>query len=245
MSQKKTPEQLLLDIEGSRLEISATLDQVQQRTSREALGAQLQRTSLNVSDRLEAMVMRKVDEVTESVGEAITRKGNDLAQMIRAHPLPATLVGIGGGLLAASVKLGQGRRRYGGSLDAARIDALRSEVEDASTAFDERAGYLESTRGRKSANPLVVGIVAAALGVAIGLLIPASRYENDTLGQAGTRLRARAWEKAREASGVTEATADEGVGEAVVVAPEVERYDSAEKELEAAERARDRAEEGF
>jgi biopolymer transport protein ExbB/TolQ len=258
MSKKKTPEQLLQDIEDSRLELGKTLDQVQEQTRPEALGARVQRASIKVTDRLEEMALRKVDEISNSVGEAITRKGNDLSQMVRTHPLPATLVGIGVGLLAASVRLGQGRRRRrGGSWDA---DALRSEAADAATEFDERVGYMDSAgaprRARRGANPLVVGFVAAALGVAIGLLIPASRYENGTLGPAGARLRARAWERARgaqDAAETTEVAPEVSVGEQVAATPKVEQYEAAGRETEegleedleeTTERARDRAEEG-
>lgn len=158
--------------------------------------------------------MDSIKDVTNTVTEKAKETGSSVSHTLRDNPLPAVLIGLGLGLLVA------------GGTTAAR--GTRHQSDDSWSPGDSASGYqgyqtspgqYASRYGGSSAGgqeqgservsglvrwveeqPLVVGLAAAVAGLAVGLGMPGSRYENRMLGEVGEDVRARAKDLVRDAS---------------------------------------------
>lgn len=159
--------------------------------------------------------MDSIKDVTNTVTEKAKEAGSSVSHTLRDNPLPAVLIGLGLGLLVA------------GGTTAAR--GTRQQSDDSWSSGDSAGGYQgyqtspgqyasryggssasgqEQGQGSESGSllrwieeqPLVVGLAAAVAGLAVGLGMPGSRYENRVLGEVGEDVRARAKDLVRDAS---------------------------------------------
>ncbi len=103
-------EQLEADIEGTRTEMSQTIDQIQERLSPEHLMGQVKQTvrdaTLGKVEKAMGMVSDKISgvaeparEVMDLAGSAIKETGSSVADVVWKNPIPLALIGLGVGLL--------------------------------------------------------------------------------------------------------------------------------------------------
>ena len=92
----------------------------------------------------------------------------------------------------------KGRDLRDGTSD--RMSSAGDSLSDAGSYVGERSRYYGGrTQDLYDDNPLVGGLIAAAVGAAIGTVAPMSRIEDEELGDLGQEARDRASEKAHEA----------------------------------------------
>lgn len=139
----KSPEEIEADIAATRERLGQDIDELSSRVSPERLREQAQGTLTGVQEA----VMNKVGDVTQTVGTRAQEASSSLIDMIKSNPVPAALIGLGVGLLAAggATVAGSGR---GSSRDY-----------DSYGSFDGSTGSA-SERFGTSANDALVGAKA-------------------------------------------------------------------------------------
>ena len=105
------------------------------------------------------------------------------------------------------------------------VDSAYTGVGDAAGQAYNKAGDLGVAAKEKyeyyvEENPLAVGAVALALGAAVGLSIPASRYEGDLMGQARQDLMGKVQTTASELLDQTKQAGADAVADAVAAVTE-------------------------
>jgi ElaB/YqjD/DUF883 family membrane-anchored ribosome-binding protein len=114
-----------------------------------------------------------------------------LIGIVREHPLPALTVGLGLGWLAV-----EGAR--GGPLLPLPAKWRRARRRSSGAAAGRRGG-LGGLRGAIEERPLAVGVAALAIGLLAGVAMPATRREDELLGDARDELLDSAREAGRDA----------------------------------------------
>lgn len=118
-------------------------------------------------------------------------------------------------LVSGQTEYGRDRSRYAigqtdhtteGTLDHVKQTAseLAHRSTDALNNLSTRAKDTASSLGNRFGqalreNPLAVGAVAVAVGTAVGLVLPTTRFENEYIGETSERFVGKAQEVAREA----------------------------------------------
>lgn len=107
-----------------------------------------------------------------------------------------------------------------------RLDDLTDKFREKRHALSERSGDAMHATSQKAAqsysraqdlydsNPLVGGLIAAAIGAAVGSALPLSRTEQEKLGQLGEKARAMANEQKDNLTGALREKKDELVNKA-------------------------------
>lgn len=246
------------EIERTRVEMSETIGQIQDKLSPDHL---LQQAKDGVKDAVTEAATEKVRNIMHSAGETAhtvaTRArgaGDYLAGYAGAHPIRMAIT-IG----AVTWWMLRGRDRsfdWEGASDTAWQDDGEYSYEERRTLRDKVGGMASSARetvgayaatardtvgdlastAREGAqrasqqvrgaagtattsvddwvseNPLAAGLIAAAVGAAIGLSVPRSAVEDRAMGEA----RDAAWQRASKVAilGTTKGTSSEPVGHA-------------------------------
>jgi hypothetical protein len=110
-----------------------------------------------------------------------------LIGMVREHPLPALTVGLGLGWLAVE-----------GARAGSRLP-LRAKWRRARRHAGAAAGAHRGLGGAIEERPLAVGVAALAIGLLAGVALPATRREDQLLGDARDDLLDSAREAGRDA----------------------------------------------
>lgn len=211
------PEAIESAIENTRERIGEDVDAISYQLSPDRLKERAVSTLQNAQDA----VVSTVTNVTNSVGEQAKQASSGVIDTLKRHPLPAALIGLGVGLLAA------------GSVSAARsssdeghraLPPARSRSDyPTTTDYQQSAGrswqgpsepvgasasssYSSYTSGstRRPAqgiarwmedSPLSVGAVALLAGAAIGFMVPGTQYEDEVMGSTSDELIERAKSK--------------------------------------------------
>jgi gas vesicle protein len=225
------------EIAQTRVEMSETIEAIQDRLSPSHLVAQAGETVRNATTE-------KVKQMANSAGEAADQvMDTSFVRMIRDNPIPAAMVGIGAAWLLLKGRSDGShdyQTRYDGGSRAARPsdrlqrdwrvapeagvavgttgfgaydDSLRG-ASSPSQDFGSGVGRYTSSRGGSVSvervvreNPLVVGAAAALVGVAFGMSLPASGTENRLMGEARDTVVDRARELASDATDKVQAVA--------------------------------------
>jgi hypothetical protein len=139
-----------------------------------------------------ATTVRRIEDGWELVRDKTSAGAKRFVDLVRDHPLPALTVGLGLGWLVAEGARGHSRlplparwRRSGGP-------AGRSGGEAASGARRGLVGAVEK-------RPLALGLTSLAIGVLAGVAFPATRREDQLLGETRDGLLESAREAGREA----------------------------------------------
>lgn len=139
----KSPEEIEAEIAATRERIGQDIDELSSRVSPERLREQAQGTLTGVQET----VMNKVNDVTQTVGARAQEASSGLIDMIKSNPVPAALIGLGVGLLAA------------GGATVAGSGRSSSRDYDSYGGFDRSAGSA-SERFGTSTNDALVGAKA-------------------------------------------------------------------------------------
>jgi ElaB/YqjD/DUF883 family membrane-anchored ribosome-binding protein len=226
----QSADEIRADIERTRERLGDTV---------EALGEQLNPSLLKqrVKDSVHEATIGKVKTMASNARDKAQESGRSIVETIRDNPIPAAMIAGGIGWLLF------GKRRTNSFASAARElpphpddetvrsrlasagEKVKSGVQSAgervasgassvasSVADQARAGEqkLEQTF---DSNPLVLGAVAAAVGIAVGMTLPASDVESRLMGAKRDELADKAREAVSETRGKVRAMADRAVPE--------------------------------
>lgn len=207
MAEKKdmrgnTSQDIHKEIERDRSRINSTVDEIMDRFSPERLKS------------------KAWDEIRSATGPGSRARetGSSLVDTIKSNPIPSAMAGAGLIILFARGSE-EGRRRKTVTVETTGEKAgearekvydisrrARGKAEDIKERARETGEEISGRAGQvKGAfhdlienNPLAVVAAAFAIGSAIGLGVPESRKEQELFGEAGSALREKAAEKARE-----------------------------------------------
>jgi ElaB/YqjD/DUF883 family membrane-anchored ribosome-binding protein len=193
----------------------------------------------------------------EDIGEQARRTGSRVAKAIRENPFPLAAIGLGVTWLVAGQRSKGGVGRYGYRGPERRISGYperRPQAEAVAKQAGERIGELGDeakervqrlgTKAREQTrlvgtrlqrmideNPLPMAAGAVVLGLAVGLVLPGTRREDELMGAARDQLVERGGKTAREVTATVKAAVAERGPEVMDVAQDI------------AERATERAKE--
>lgn len=155
-------------------------------------------------------------QAQQAVGE-VTHQAQDvvgqLIDVVRRNPLPAAIAGLSIGWLL----MNNSSNRRGDRL----VNMARGTVEDTVSTAQDAVGSLADQTQEKAQeaqtrlqvmlqeNPLGVGLVAAALGAAVGLAVPQTPGEHQLMGEVRDNLLDSAQEAAQDAMHRVQRVAEE------------------------------------
>lgn len=198
---QRTSQQIRRDIEATRAELLETVDALERKLSvrgivDEVLGKGLGAVWLAMDK------VRGADRDTNN-----THLSGDLAENSTgaAKKMTSIIADKATGVAsAAKDKLASGQAAVGHAAERARDVAAE--------------GMNKGKRGIKSLveeQPLALGAIAFGLGLASGLLVPTSRWENETMGEAAEKVKDEASTIATDAVEGAKGIAAEAVSEAI------------------------------
>jgi len=142
-------------------------------------------------------------EVVSSTSSKATGAGGSMLETLQNNPIPAAMVGAGIVWLIQSRSTASGRSGSYPPASSSPLDAL-SGARDSAASVVSQAGEQAGALGDRAQTqvsqaggqiqriwndtPLAVGAAALGLGVAVGLAAPATRQENQLMGEARDRL---------------------------------------------------------
>lgn len=209
-------EEVRVDIEATRAEMSGTIDAIQEKLDPTRLKQQAKETVRDAT-------VGRAEHMMSSAGETAKEKGSGLLETIKDNPVPAALAAVGLGWLFMSGR-GQSsssqRNRYAYEYDvtyptyAGRAQVqptsghesggVQQRASQAAHQAQDEARHLgseaqhQAQRARSQfqqmmeENPMAVGAVAIGLGAALGLAIPESQQEHELMGERRDELMDRA-----------------------------------------------------
>ena len=218
------------DIEGTRVEMGGTLNELGERLEP---GHLVQQAKENVREA----TIGRVEETAKGVSEMVM-------DTIRRNPIPAALAGAGLAMLWVNRSQGPqgGRSSYGtgygyrsrpdsmyeangghdiasGARDAASTvgdaaatvgqnvtGAVGSVAEGAGQTAEQVGWRLESFM---QANPLAMGAIAAGAGAVVGSILPPTPHEREVLGDASRQVTSAVRETVEQATAKAEETLDD------------------------------------
>ena len=226
------PEEIREEIEQTRLEMSETIDALQERLNpdhvkEQAIGA------------VRAATIGRAEEALGGAGQSVKGTSSRMIDSVKQNPIPAAMIGIGVGWLimrsrssAGSAQASpQGQQRLGDVTSAGKEQAAQTvgqvqqqasqAVSQAQQRAEQTASQLQDTAGRVSQrtrgqfnqlqqeNPLALGGVALALGLAVGLAVPGTQKEQQVMGEARDKLVDQARSRVEETQQKVQRVAEE------------------------------------
>jgi len=193
---EERPEEIRVEIEQTRVELSETLDAIQERLSPEHLKEQ-------ATSAVREATVGKAEQAVSSATDTAKGVGATMLETIKQNPIPAALAGIGIGWLVMKRRSSGSGGQSSGQRPQTLGEAPSTVGETVSQA-QERAGQVVSsaqeTAGQVASQtqsqvqrllqeqPLAVGGIALALGAAVGLALPETPQEHQVMGAARDRL---------------------------------------------------------
>lgn len=214
---EENPEQIRAEIEDTRAEMSQTINEIQERLSPDHLMGQVKETvrdaTIGKVERVVETVGETISEITEPArevaglaGNAIKEVGTTVADKFWKNPIPVALIGLGVGMLVVRNFSTGGTRSTGRTLPNRRSNYALGDVKESATDLASRAKDSASAVGSRFGevlreNPLAVGAVAVAAGMAVGLILPSTQFESEYIGETGEKLVESVEDVARDALG--------------------------------------------
>ncbi len=188
------------DINETRARMSQTLD---------ALGARLNPQTIkdNVKDSIREATIGRVSHMAQSAATSVTRSASGVADTIRENPIPAAMIAIGLGWMFFNGRSSSPDQH--GSMDRIKegvqdltdsardragqlADQARDTVDTAGHTARDLAGSVAHTTKRSAGrvekafyeNPMALGAMSLAVGLAAGFSVPVSDREIRMMGDA-------------------------------------------------------------
>ncbi len=222
------------EIEDTRSQMGETIDELQERLSIPALTAQIKG---EVSEQISSAVESTKEIVYDEAIKKVNKIMNKLSELGNAAGgvLPLLLIGAGTGLIVMNsgrkaplstkdLRKGSASKDVRAENGSANISTL-GEVKDAASSAYHRVGDAVSATASKVSdmaasgketyvnyydrNPIAVGAVAAAIGLAVGLALPLTETESELLGDTASSVRDRLEGAAKSTVEGIKETADE------------------------------------
>ncbi|MEO5859044.1 MAG: DUF3618 domain-containing protein [Pyrinomonadaceae bacterium] len=223
------------EIVDVRSQMGETIDELQERLSVPAITANIKE---EVSEQFASAVDSTKELLYETAGKGLNNIMKNLSALtnMTGGVLPLVLIGAGAGLIVmnrrgSGTNTKDGRSTNGGTVEFAKnqhslgstssglgiADAASSvyhHVEDAVSSTASKVADVAATGKEKYAsyldeNPMAVGAVAAAIGLAVGLALPLTDAENDLLGETAGSIKEHIQDAAKETVGAIKETATE------------------------------------
>lgn len=208
------------EIAQTRVEMSETIEAIQERLTPGHLVAQAGETVRNAATE-------KVKDMANRAGYAVDQlRESSFVETVRSNPIPAAMIGLGAAWLVMKGRSPRERsdRNYG-TRNSANRDWSTGNDPELAVGTGGYAEYGSDVRGESARaaefggdprgygreraggfervvrdNPLAIGAAAALVGVAIGLSVPASETENQLMGEARDSVVDRARNLASDAA---------------------------------------------
>jgi hypothetical protein len=201
------------DIARTREDMSETIDAIQDRLSPRNIAAQARASVKEATVGRVRNAARTVGDSASEIAEQTRETAAEVAQKVRQNPWPVLLIGAGAAWMIADRARRRSRRASAervyhddGTMGYYETDLPRSgyaagdfdthepgTARLAATRLRQRSSQLQhNVQGLLQRNPLVVGALATACGVAIGIVIPETERENRLMGEARDTLVERA-----------------------------------------------------
>lgn len=234
-SERGAPDAVIIraEIEETRSQMGDTLDEIGERLRPSHIKQQ-------IGQGIRDATVGRVEDAARGAADAVGGAGHRLLDTVRDNPVPLAMIGIGlgwlvwGGRGSSSSYYRTGSRQFesqsstGGVADKA--SELAGNVADrardmaSSVRRDARMGA-RTASSQLQENPLAVGVVAVAVGLAAGLAIPETRRERELMGEARDRLVDRAKDVATETKEKLQTVAERTIDEAKTVAADAARQE--------------------
>lgn len=234
------------EIAQTRVEMSETIEAIQERLTPSHLVAQAGETVRNATTEKVKQMANTAEYAADQVMDS------SFARAVKSNPIPAAMIGIGAAWLIAKGRSSASRDRRNhdysryrtsGAYDSAQRDWRTGQPGEGAVGttgyidysgqpaagssrvpefggemrgYDRGYGAVNVDRVVRD-NPLVVGAAAALVGVAIGLSLPASETENRLMGETRDTVVDRAKDLASEAAGKVQDVAGQAVEAATQV----------------------------
>jgi len=195
------------EIVRTRGDMSETIDAIQDKLSPRNLAAQARESVKEATVGRVRQAAASVGDAASNVAEQTRDVAAEVAETVKRNPWPALLIGAGSAWLvmgqrkkdaAARRSFTQREYREDGSMGYYDVERGRGSRPGASAAnaMSRASSQVQNLLQR---NPLAVGAVAAAVGVAVGLVLPETDRENRLMGETRDNLVERAQEAAEGA----------------------------------------------
>lgn len=226
------------DIEATRARMGDTLEELGVRFNPSRLKQQ-------AKDKVRDATIGRVQTMAHTTADKATSAGQRVTTVIRENPIPAALIAAGISWLFVSSRRGSSSSSDSpsdatsgrGVQDKVRdkADAAVESAQGAASQVKEKAGSVvsniaQTTRDKTDKvartiedNPLPLGIIAAALGLAAGFAVPSTRKESELVGDKRDELIAKARDVVEEKKTQAKNVAKRVVTEAKSVATEAAR----------------------
>ena len=170
------------EIESTRMRMSDTLDEIGDRLNPQTIKD-------NVKDSIREATVGRVSHMARNATESVQRGTSGITNAVRENPIPAAMIALGIGWMFFNSKPERAER--GLQQIASRV---KDKTGDLTDTVKERAQSIASSvsetsrRGQGrieaaySANPLALGAVAIAAGLAVGLSAPVTDREFRMMG---------------------------------------------------------------
>lgn len=219
------------EIEETRAQMGDTLDEIGERLRPSHIKQQ-------IGQGIRDATVGRVEDAARGAVDKVGGAGQRLADTVRDNPIPLAMIGIGlgwlfwGGRGSPSGEYRDSSRQFesqhGLSGVADRASEAAGNVADrardmaSSVRRDARVGA-RAASSQLQENPLAVGVVVAAVGLAAGLAIPETRRERELMGEARDRLVDRAKDVASETKEKLQAVAERTIDQAKTAATDAAR----------------------
>lgn len=207
----RRPEEILAEIEQTRLEMNSTLTAIEHRLTPGQL----------VDQGLDYLRSSGANDFVQNLGG-----------QVKNNPLPVTLVGIGMAWLMASSKnpAPHGRASSGPGV-AERASEVKDRMTQSVRAVRERVASVtdsarhQSERARSGVDylmreqPLALGAIGLAVGAVLAAMAPRTRQEDSLMGETRDQLMEKAKRAGQETLEKTAEVAKKGIEATTGVAP--------------------------
>jgi ElaB/YqjD/DUF883 family membrane-anchored ribosome-binding protein len=203
-----------------RLSPENVMDQVKEKV-REATIGKVERVMNRVGETI-GEVAEPAREVVDRAGTVVMETGRSAADVVWRNPIPVALIGLGLGMIAMRAFRGGNGYDYEETKRSAGLSKMHdmpttgtlNRVKGTASDLAHRSTETLNNLGTKAKdtasslgtrvehmfreNPLAIGAVAVAAGTAVGLMLPATKFESEYIGETSERLVDKAQEVARE-----------------------------------------------
>lgn len=197
------------EIEDTRAQLGDTIDQIGERLSPSHIKQQ-------IGQSVHDATVGRVEDAARAVGNRVSGASKTFVDVLRENPIPVAMVGMGLGWLYWSA-----RNRSSGSTSEPITDRVADRARSVATTVESGARETAQIASDQFfGNPLAIGIVAVAAGLAAGLAIPESPKERELMGAARDTLVDRAKDMASETKEKLQHVAERTLDQAKTAATE-------------------------
>lgn len=223
------------EIVDVRSQMGDTIDELQERLSVPAITANIKE---EVSEQFASAVDSTKEAIFETAAKGLSSIMKNLTALtnMTGGVIPLVLIGAGAGLIVMNRRGSKSSSRERGSTNGGNVEFAKNRhssgngstdvgIADTASSVYHRVEDAVATTASKVAdvavagkdkyvsyldhNPMAVGAVAAAIGLAVGLALPLTDTESELLGETAGSIKEHIQDAAKETVGTLKETATE------------------------------------